>query len=288
MPVRIFISSRFLGAGRVFPSSKLPSAIGCFFLILLLPCNAFYRVHAQETDVPAWAYPGSATHVQVAPPPDFHRLSRNFESTIGIFQGQSDVGSAVVPGNASYDPITRRYVIQSAGYNIWYTRDEFRYLWKKMSGDVSLAADISFPDPNGYDDRKAVLVIRQNLEDDAKEALVALHGGGMIHLAQRREKDVRITDMEYRIGGRGLLGGASPDSLVTVHAKRIGIEKRGDSFTIFVSMAGEPMHQFGSPITLHLDGPFYVGIGFCSHVPDKSDSAVLSDVVLENSAGKVH
>ena len=126
MPVRIFISSRFLGAGIVFPSSKLPSAIGCFFLILLLPCNAFYRVHAQETDVPAWAYPGSATHVQVAPPPDFHRLSRNFESTIGIFQGQSDVGSAVVPGNASYDPITRRYVIQSAGYNIWYTRDEFR------------------------------------------------------------------------------------------------------------------------------------------------------------------
>ena len=258
------------------------------FLIMLLLGSLPYRLPAQNPDVPAWAYPGSATHVQVAPPADFHRPSRNFETPIGIFQGQSDIGSAVVPGNASYDPITRRYVIQSAGYNVWYTRDEFRYLWKKMSGDVSLAADISFPDPNGYDDRKAVLVIRQNLEDDSKETLVALHGGGMIHLAQRHEKDVRITDMEYRIGGRGLPGGASPDSLVTVHAKRIGIEKRGDSFAIFVSMAGEPMHQFGPPITLHLDGPFYVGIGFCSHVPDKSDSAVLSDVVLENSAGKVH
>ena len=34
-----------------------------------------------------------------------------------------------------------------------------------------------------------------------------------------------------------------------------------------------------------IDRPFYVGIGFCSHVPDKS---VLSNVVLENSAGKVH
>jgi hypothetical protein len=157
-----------------------------------------------------------------------------------------------------------------------------------MSGDVSLAADISFPDPNGYGDRKAVLVIRQDLEDDSKEALVALHGAGMIHLAQRREKGVRITDMEYRIGGRGLPGGANPDSLVPVNAKRIGIEKRGDFFALFVSMAGEPMHQFGPPMTLHLDGPFYVGIGFCSHLPDKSDTAVLSDVVLENSAGKVH
>jgi hypothetical protein len=93
--------------------------------------------------------------------------------------------------------------------------------------------------------------------------------------------------MEYRIGGRGLPGGASPDSLVNVMAKRIGIEKRGDAFAIFVSLEGEPMHQFGPPITLRLDGSFYVGIGFCSHVPDKSDSAVLSNVVLENAAGRV-
>jgi hypothetical protein len=47
------------------------------------------------------------------------------------------------------------------------------------------------------------------------------------------------------------------------------------------------MHQFGSPFTLHLDTPFYVGIGFCSHMPDKSDTAVFSNVVLENLAGKV-
>ncbi|HKW28184.1 MAG TPA: hypothetical protein VJT54_02530 [Verrucomicrobiae bacterium] len=48
------------------------------------------------------------------------------------------------------------------------------------------------------------------------------------------------------------------------------------------------MHQFGPPLHLHLDEPFYVGIGFCSHLPDKSDTAVFADVVLENSAGKVH
>jgi len=192
-----------------------------------------------------------------------------------------------VPGSARYDAGTRQYTIRSAGYNVWYTRDEFRYLWKKMSGDVSLSADIAYPDPNGYGDRKAVLVIRQNLDDDSKEAIVALHGAGMVHLAQRRETNVRVTDMEYRIGGRGLPGASSPDSLVTVIPKRIGIEKRGDFFALFVSLEGEPMHQFGPPIQLHLDTPFYVGIGFCSHLPDKSDTAVLSNVVLENSAGEV-
>jgi hypothetical protein len=57
------------------------------------------------------------------------------------------------------------------------------------------------PNPNGYVGCKAALVIRQNLDDDSKEAIVALHGQGMIHLAVRPEKDVRIKDMEYRIRG---------------------------------------------------------------------------------------
>jgi len=237
--------------------------------------------------VPAWAQPGSATHTQVAPPADFHRASRNFETPIGIFDGQSDIGGPILPGSGSYDAATGKYTIHSAGYNIWYMRDEFRYLWKRMTGDVSLAADIAFPDPKGYDDRKAVLVIRQNLDDDAKEAIVALHGAGMVHLAQRPEKGLRVKDMEYRIGGRGLPGGESPDSLVTVTPRRIGIEKRGDAIALFVSLEGEPMHQFGPPIELHFDGPFYVGIGFCSHVPDKADTAELSNVVLSNAAGQV-
>ena len=253
-------------------------------LLSLAPSLAF----AQAPEVPDWALPGSATHQQVAPPKDFHRPARTTLEPIGIFEGQSDIGSAVVPGSSSYDSSTKVYTIVSAGYNVWYTRDEFRYLWKKMSGDVSLAADINYPDPKGYFDRKAVLVIRQSLDDDSKEAIAALHGDGMIHLAWRPAKGERIKDMEYRIGSRGgIPGGKSPDDLVNDHAKRIGIEKQGDSFALFVSMDGEPMHQFGAPVQLHLDEPFYAGVGFCSHLPATLDTAKLSDVILENEAGKV-
>lgn len=232
----------------------------------------------QTPAVPDWAQPGSPTHVQAPPPADFHRPSTTFDQPIGMFDGQSDIGSAVVPGSATFERPTNRYTIHSAGYNIWYTRDEFRFLWKKMSGDVSLAADVSFTDPKGYGDRKAVLIIRQKLDDDAKEAMIGEHGTGMIHLAQRPEKGAGIKDLQYRFGG-GLNG---------VLAKRIGIEKHGDSIAIFVSLQGEPMHQFGPPITLHFDEPFYVGIGFCSHLPATVDTAVLSNVTLENSAGNVH
>jgi hypothetical protein len=238
--------------------------------------------------IPDWALPDSPNHKQVAPPLDFHRDPVTFNKPIGIFENQTDVGAALVPGDASYDSADRSYTITSAGYNIWYTRDEFRYLWKKMSGDVSLAASISWPDPSGFGDRKAALVIRQGLNDDAVEVLVAQHGAGMVHLARREVQNSRIKDMEYRVGSRGgLPGGATPDSLVTLHASRLGIEKKGDQFQLWISWQGEPVHPEGAPVTLHIEGPFYVGIGFASHLPATVSTAKLSNVVLENRAGAV-
>lgn len=235
---------------------------------------------------PDWAYPDYPGHHQVAPPPGFHRATKVLTAPIGVFTGQADVGGALTPGQASFDQ--GKYTVTSAGYNIWYGRDEFRFLWKRMSGDVSLAADIAFPNPAGYDDRKAVLVIRQTLDDDSQEAVVALHGGGLIHIAKRAAKGGDMTDIEYRIASRGQLSGVAVAGLVTLHARRIGLEKRGDAFTLWVSEQGEPMHPYGPPIRLHLDPPFYVGIGFVSHLPTTPDTAVLSNVVLEPQAGRMH
>ena len=233
---------------------------------------------AEEIKVPDWAWPGSAHHKQVPPPADFHRPTVNFLTPVGIFEGQSDIGGPLVPGLASYNPTNNSYTLNSASYNIWYTRDEFRYLWKKMSGDVSLAADVTFPNPKGFNDRKAVLVIRQDLNDDSKEIMTALHGAGLIHLAFRPEKGANLKEA-FKTRPHG------PRGDVPI---RIGIEKSGDTFTLWLSLKGEPIHPVGTNTTLHLDAPFYVGIGFCSHVPDKTDTAILSNVVLESAAGKIH
>lgn len=252
----------------------------CLYLVLLVGAeisSLVAQTPAVTPQVPDWALPASPTHKQVPPPQDFHRASRNYDMPIGIFQGQSDIGGPLVLGSASYNAATGQYTINSAGYNIWYQRDEFRFLWKKASGDFSLAADVTFPNAEGFGDRKAVLIFRQSLNDDSKQVMVGQHGAGMIHLAFRSDTGTMMKDLEYRFAG--LLAG--------VHAKRIGIEKHGDSFAIFISLQGEPMHQFGPPITLHFDEPFYVGVGFCSHLPATIDTAVISNVVLENTAGKV-
>lgn len=232
-----------------------------------------------SAQVPDWALPGSATHKQVPPPKDFHRPTRTFMGKIGVFEAQSDIGGPLVPGSASYDAGADQYTIHSAGYNIWYTRDEFRYLWKQMSGDVSFAANVGFPvAQNPPHDRKDVMVIRQDLDDDSEEIMAAEHGTGMVHLAVRRGKNEIMSDMEYRISGSAT-GPLMPE--------RIGIEKRGDSVALFISVQGEPMHQFGAPVQIHFNAPFYVGIGFCSHEPVTVDTGTFSHVLLKNAAGKV-
>lgn len=248
-------------------------------LSILCLCATTQFLHAQTPEVPDWALPHSATHQQVPPPVDFRRASTHFDTPIGIFEGQTDVGTAVVPGDASYNSKTGEYTIDSAGYNIWYTRDEFRYLWKKMTGDVSLAANISYPIPNGFGDRKVVLIFRQDLDDDSKEIMVALHGERLIHLAQRPTKGAEINE-DFRI--------QSEDVHSEIENIRLGIEKKGDIFSLHVGYEGKPMQQVGNTGTLHFDGPFYVGIAFCSHLPATSDTGIVSKLVLENAAGKVH
>lgn len=235
-------------------------------------------------DVPDWALPQSATHKQVAPPLDFHRAPVTTNTPIGQFENQTDVGAALAPGNASYDGKT--YTISSAGYNIWYQRDEFRFLWKKMAGDFSLAGSVAWANPDDFNDRKVVLILRDSLDDDSRQIMAAQHGSGMVHIAWRPEKGAQMTDVEFR-SQRQPIAARGEHGPQVFHPGRIGLERKGDQFQLYVSWQGEPMHPEGAPVTFKSDGPVYVGIGFTSHLAANVLTAKVSDVVLENSAGKI-
>lgn len=186
--------------------------------------------------------------------------------SLGVFEGQSDVGSVVPPGALTYNASSNVYSIQAAGANLWSTIDGFHFVWKKVSGDVSLTADMNFPDSSGNPSphRKAVLMFRQTLDADSVYADAAQHGSGMTALQYRRAPGATTQDIELNI--------ASP--------QRVRIEKRGDVITMFLSMHGEPLHQIGASIKLHLEGPFYAGIGVCSHNKDVTEKATFDHVEL--------
>ncbi|MBT9329417.1 TolB family protein [Paracidobacterium acidisoli] len=184
----------------------------------------------------------------------------------GIFEGQNDLGSVTPPGTTAFDPAQQTYTVTAAGDDIWSSVDDFHFVWKKVSGDVSLTADMEFPDSTGSPNphRKAVLMFRQTLDAGGIYVDAAQHGSGMTALQYRRAEGADTQDIELDI--------ASP--------KRVRIEKRGDTFTMFLSLHGEPLHQVGTSIQLHLDGTFYAGIGVCSHNTKASDRVIFSHVEL--------
>ena len=65
---------------------------------------------------------------------------------LGIFEDHADVGTVLHPGSVEYDASKQSYTLTGSGENMWFATDAFQFVWKKVSGDVTLTADISFPD----------------------------------------------------------------------------------------------------------------------------------------------
>lgn len=188
-------------------------------------------------------------------------------ASLGSFESQSDIGSVTPPGTGAYNAAGRAYTLNSSGANLWAGTDAFHFVWKKTTGDAVLTADISFPEssPSSSPHRKALLMFRQSLDPDSVYADAALHGSAETALQYRRNQGDTTQDIAFNIGA----------------PKTLRLEKRGDVITLFLSMHGEPLHQAGASIRLHLDEPFYSGIGLCSHNEHAVEKAIFSNVELK-------
>jgi hypothetical protein len=188
----------------------------------------------------------------------------------GIFEGHDDVGMVLHPGSVAFDEAKRTYTVAGSGENMWADRDAFQFVWKKASGDLTLAADVSLLGLGTVAHRKACLMIRQSLEPGSAYADVALHGDGLTSL-QFREAD----------------GAATHEVQANVSApKRVLIEKRGQYVRMYVAAEGEKLRFSGAAVRLTFKEPFYVGLGVCAHDKDQTEKAVFSNVELTTELPK--
>ncbi len=183
----------------------------------------------------------------------------NSTQAIGIFEGHTDIGTILHPGAASFDPATKSYTVSGSGENMWFKVDAFNFVWKKVSGNITLSADATFVGAGKNAHRKACLVIRQSLDADSAYADIALHGDGLTSLQYRDETGATTHEVQSSVKG----------------PKNLKIERRGDYVTI--SVDGKPS---GGSVRLMLKEPFYVGLGVCSHDKDVVEKAVFTNVEL--------
>jgi len=171
--------------------------------------------------------------------------------SVGVFEEHLDVGSVGHEGNAQFDAAAGTYTITGSGENMWFGKDAFQFAWKKVAGggDVTLTADIAFVGEGKNAHRKAVLMVRQGLDEDAVYVDVAVHGSGLTSLQYREQRGATTREVQANVNV----------------PKRVRIVKQGDYFTMWVGGADGKLALAGATGKIVLTEPFYVGIGVCSH-----------------------
>ena len=183
---------------------------------------------------------------------------------LGLFEAASDVGLTPRAGSVEFDPARSEYRITGGGANIWGTQDAFHFVWKRVSGDFELAADVAFLGEGAVAHRKAALMIRQGLEPDAPYADVALHGDG-------------LTSLQFRPASGAL---TQEIQLPLKAPARIRLERRGDRFLAYAGLPGQQLQPAASA-TVVLKDPVYVGLAVCSHDASVLETAVFSNVTAQ-------
>ncbi|HZS05513.1 MAG TPA: hypothetical protein VFD58_11805 [Blastocatellia bacterium] len=188
------------------------------------------------------------------------------QAAVGMFEGHGDVGAVGKPGSGAYDATQKSYLVAGGGENMWAATDAFHFVWtsKRISGDVSLAADVRLVGTGGNAHRKAGVMIRQSLEPDSPYADVVIHGDG-------------LTSLQYR----EVKGGPTREIQSNVTApRRVRIEKEGDYFFMSVARGDEALQSAGGSFKLRLSEPFYVGLVVCAHDSNVLEKAVFSSVEI--------
>jgi TolB protein len=185
------------------------------------------------------------------------------QGSLGIFEGASDVGTPSHKGSVTYDAATKEYRVTGGGDNMWGAHDDFFFVWRKMSGDVVLTANVKIVS-QGAPHRKAGLIIRKDLEPGSIYADAVVHGSGLTALQWREKPDDVTRTVHFPIEG----------------PTRLRLERRRNVITLYAGKEGLPLTEMGNTEVAPFS-PFYAGLAVCAHDDKAETTAVFSSVTIE-------
>ena len=192
------------------------------------------------------------------------------QADLGIFEGNNDIGNVGYAGSVQYNSSDGSYAVSGGGTNMWFDSDELHYVWKKVSGDISIAADIDWVGEGLDPHRKACLIIRQDMDTASIYVDVAVHGDGLTSIQYRRAPGDITREVQANISAPG----------------RVGIEKRGDYFSMLTASGDNPLEFSGGMFKLPIVEPFYIGLGVSAHNNETIETAIFSNVMIEDPVQK--
>lgn len=179
----------------------------------------------------------------------------------GIFEDHGDVGAVKVAGSAAYDTDLQEYRIAGSGTNIWFDRDEFHFVWKRLKGDFIVRARVGFVGQGVQPHRKIGWMVRSSLETDSPHVSAAVHGDGLTSLQFRPAAGAQTEEIRSPVQG----------------AEILQLQRKGDAYTMSAARFGEPF-KAESATEAELGDEVYVGLFVCSHDPDVLERALFQNV----------
>jgi TolB protein len=196
---------------------------------------------------------------------------------LGIFQNHADIGKPKMPGAAQYDEATQTYNLKGCCGDIWANRDEFHYLYKKISGDFILTANFEFVGQGGNGHRKMGWMIRESTDEAAASINACVHGDGLAVLQWRPLRGAFMRDPQDEI----------------FYAKKsvfqvVQLERSGKKITMRVANLGEPLQDLGSHDMPDMPDAVLAGLFISSHEPDRAEQARVWNVRIDKPVASIY
>jgi Tol biopolymer transport system component len=188
---------------------------------------------------------------------------------VGIFQANSDIGNPKKAGSVVYNQSDQSYTLKGGGYNIWFERDEFHYLFNKIKGDFILTANFKFTGKGTEAHRKTGWMVRESTNEKSLHLSATLHGDGLTVLQWRGSAGAAMRDPQDEI--------FATDSSFNI----IQIERAGKIITMRAAHSGEPLQTIGSHEMDNLPDEVLAGLFICSHNPEVIEEVQVWNVRID-------
>ncbi len=183
----------------------------------------------------------------------------------GTFTNSDDIGAPPMKGDAEFKVSTGQYKITGTGADIWGKADQFRYVWRQISGDFAVSATAKFL-TEGIGHRKGVIMLRKTLDTDSPFIQLAIHGDGTPSVQFRNSKADNTNTVDFPNEGPGTW--------------KLKLVRQGATITFWIAKGDRPMKELGHT-TNQFGSPVLVGLGVSSHTQQATSTVLFSDVFVE-------
>jgi len=172
-----------------------------------------------------------------------------------------------------YEGADGTILMNGIGSDIQGNADQFRFVYKELTGNGSMVARVDDVDgtPNSW--AKAGVMIRQGVNVGATNLLMPMTGG-----------DGNGASCQWRLAENGGTDYANATDVVAP-PYYVKVERNGDSLSGFLSPDGVTWTQLGDTQTISMTDPVLIGLALTSHNVNQATSAQFSDVSFTGSVG---